>query len=139
MNILGYLKNLVKEHLQLFKDVFSRNITPKQHYLVHLPSQIVKSGLLVRVWAMRFEAKHQQFKQILKVTKTFKNLPKTLSGRHQSGVCTDAIPLTEEKIPSDHPICRRDLVFEHGSTHTRALCGTDRDTAESYIEVLFHL
>ena len=60
VNILGHLKRLIKEHLQLFKAVFDQNFTPKQHYLIHLPSQIFKFGPLVRAWAMRFEAKHQQ-------------------------------------------------------------------------------
>ena len=35
INILGYLQGLIKEHLQLFKDVVNQNITPKQHYLVY--------------------------------------------------------------------------------------------------------
>ena len=59
INILGYLKDLIEKHLQMFKNVFNVDITPKQHYLVHSPSQILKFGPLVRVWAMRFEAKHQ--------------------------------------------------------------------------------
>lgn len=60
---------------------------------------------------MRFEAKHQKFKQIPKGTKTFKNVPLTLSSRYQSGVRAEAIPLTEENAPSDHPLFVRDLVF----------------------------
>lgn len=78
INILGYLKCLVQEHLQLFKSCFDANITPKQHYLVHLCSQILTFGPPIRSWAMRFEAKHQQFKHIPRVTKNFKNVPKTL-------------------------------------------------------------
>lgn len=66
------------------------------------------------------------------MTKTFKNLPKTLSIRHQNGVHADAIPLNEEKAPSDHPLIQRDLVFQHGSTHTRAL--GERDAAKNYIK-----
>ena len=100
INILGYLKGLIKEHLQLFKDIIGENITPKQHYLIHVPSQILKFGPLVRAWAMRFEAKHQQFKKIPKITKNFKNLPKTLSERHQSGVRADAISLSGCKTAS---------------------------------------
>ena len=65
VNIIGYLKGLIKENLQLFKDVFGENVTPKQHYLIHVPSQILKFGPLTRAWAMRFEAKHQQFKKFL--------------------------------------------------------------------------
>ena len=61
------LKSLIMEHLQLFKDVFNKNITLKQHYLIHLPGQILKFGPLIRLWAMRFEGKHQQFKNIFKI------------------------------------------------------------------------
>lgn len=72
VNILGYLKGLVEEHLRLFKECFDLNITPKQHYLVHLASQIVMFGPPVRVWAMWFEEKHQHFKHIPCITKTSK-------------------------------------------------------------------
>lgn len=135
INILGYLKGLIKEHLQLFKDIIGENITPKQHYLIHVPSQILKFGPLVRAWAMRFEAKHQQFKKIPKITKNFKNLPKTLSERHQSGVRADAIPLSGCKTASanDHPLFRKELLVAKGSTYTKLLDGVERDEAKRYI------
>ena len=58
---------------------------------------------------MRFEAKHQYFKHIPRVTKNFKNLSKTLSERHQSGVCADTIPLSVDDNASDHPLFLREL------------------------------
>lgn len=133
INILGYLKVLVEEHLQMFKDVFNENITPKQHYLVHLPSQILRFGPLVRTWAMRFEAKHQQFKQIPKITKNFRNLPKTLTERHQSGVRADSIPLTAENNPSDHPLFRKELQGVGSSSCVRELDERERDAAKDCI------
>ena len=75
---------------------------------------------------MRFEAKHQTFKKIPKVTKNFKNLPKTLSERHQSGVHADSIPLADDDA-SDHPLFRRDLTVERGSTFSRVLEDRDRE------------
>ena len=119
INILGYLKCLVKEHLELFKSCFDANITPKQHYLVHLASQILSFGPPVRTWAMRFEAKHQQFKHIPRVTKNFKNLPKTMSERHQSGVCADNLELSGDCDASDHPLFRGAFKSGAGSTYTR--------------------
>lgn len=133
INILGYLRLLIKGHLQLFKDVFNQNITPKQHYLVHLPTQIIKFGPTVRAWAMRFEAKHQTFKKIPKVTKDYKNLPKTLSERHQSGVRADSIPLVDDDA-SDHPLFRGDFTVGRGSTFSRVLEDRDREAAARYIE-----
>ena len=128
VNILGYLKVIVEEHLQMFKTVFNENITPKQHYLVHLPSQILKFGPLVRTWAMWFEAKHQQLKQIPKITKNFQNLPKTLVERHQSVVRADSIPLSAGDNPSDHPLFRKEVTG--GGRSVRELDQHERDTAK---------
>lgn len=50
INILGFLKCLVQEHLQLFKSCFDANITPKQHYLVPLCSQILTFGQIISIW-----------------------------------------------------------------------------------------
>ena len=135
INILGYLKGLIKEHLQLFRDIIGENITPKQHYLVHVPSQILKFGPLVRAWAMRFEAKHQQFKKIPKITKNFKNLPKTLPERHQNGVLADSLPLSGDKAVSanDHPLFRKELLVAKDSTYTKLLVGVERGEAKRYI------
>lgn len=36
----------------------------KMHYLIHYPSLIQKYGPLIGLWTMRFEAKHQYFKEI---------------------------------------------------------------------------
>lgn len=99
INILGYLKCLVQEHLQLFKSYLDANSTPKQHYLVHLSSQILTFGPLIRSLAMRFEAKHQQFKH---TPSNFKTLPKTLSERLQCGVCADNIALAAAQESSNH-------------------------------------
>ena len=133
INILGYLKVIIEEHLQLFKNILNEDITPKQHYLIHLPSQILQFGPLVRAWAMRFEAKHQQFKKMPKITKNFKNLPKTLSQRHQSGVRADAISLSGEHNPSDHPLFQRDDVCSGGSTCAKELQLHERDAAKNCI------
>lgn len=121
INILGYLKCLVQEHLQLFKSCFDANITPKQHYLVHLCSQILTFGPPIRSWAMRFEAKHQQFKHIPRVTKNLKNLPKTLSERHQCGVRADNIALSAAQDSSDHPLFRGEFKPGSGSMYTRLI------------------
>ena len=139
INILGCKKVIIEEHLQLFKDVFHVNITPKQHYLVHLSSQIFKFGPLVRAWAMRFEAKHQQFKQIPKITKNFRNLPKTLSERHQSGVRADSISLSAADNPYDHPLFRKDDVCGKDSTCVKELELHERDAAKHCIMRFYQL
>ena len=43
------LKRLIKEHLTLYKSVYTdARILPKQHYLVHLPTQIMMFGPLIQ-------------------------------------------------------------------------------------------
>ena len=77
------LKQIVNEHLSLFKQTYGARILPKQHYLVHLPTQMMMFGPLLRTWCMRCEAKHAYFKDIIRWLKNFKNLPLTLAKRHQ--------------------------------------------------------
>ena len=67
---------------------------------------------------MHFEAKHQQFKHIPRVAKKNKNLPKTMSERHQSGICADNLALSSEHDASDHPLFRGDFKYGGGSTYS---------------------
>lgn len=76
-----YLKQLISDHLSLFKTLYDGPIIPKQHYMVHIPSLTLKFGPLIRSWTMRFESKHTYFKTIAKNTKNFKNLPYSLTSR----------------------------------------------------------
>ena len=90
------LKQLVKEHLTSFKMVYpNARVLPKQHYLVHLPTQIMMFGPLIRSWCMRFEAKHAYFKDLSRKIKNFKNLPLSLAERHQSMESAAAIKIGE--------------------------------------------
>lgn len=58
------LKKMIEQHLKQFKQLFpTNNITPEQHYLLHLPAQILSLGPLIRHMCMRFESKHCFFKQ----------------------------------------------------------------------------
>ena len=61
---LQKLRVLIEQHLKQFRQLFpDNNITPKQHYMLHLPSQIEALGPLTRHMCMRFESKHCFFKQ----------------------------------------------------------------------------
>lgn len=77
------LKSLIKNHMKHWKKLFTEcNITPKQHYLIHLPSQIKSLGPMVRHMCMRFESKHCLFKQwALKLN--FRNICKSLINQNQ--------------------------------------------------------
>ena len=39
--LAAYAAVLIQEYLQTFKELYSRNVIPKQHYMVHYPRQIV--------------------------------------------------------------------------------------------------
>ena len=76
LDTVDYFKTAIKNHLQLFRTVYpDAPIIPKQHFLVHLPSQMLKFGPLIRSCCMRFEGKHTYFKELSKKIKNFKNIP----------------------------------------------------------------
>ena len=61
---LQKLRAMIEKHLKTFRELFpENNITPKQHYMLHFPSQIEALGPLIRHMCMRFESKHQFFKK----------------------------------------------------------------------------
>ena len=47
----------------------------------------IRYGPLVRYWCMRFEGKHNYFKDLAHRVKCFKNIPKTMALRHQNLMC----------------------------------------------------
>ena len=46
-----------------------------------------RCGPMTRYWCMRFEAKHNYFKDLAQKTKQFKNIAKSLAHRHQRLTC----------------------------------------------------
>lgn len=104
--IAGHLRDLIKEHHVMFHQLYPHNpMTPKFHYLIHMPQWIVRwvvellvvilmflsvpirHGPLVRMWCMRYEAKHQYFKRWATIMGNFKNIAKTLAMHHQRYMC----------------------------------------------------
>jgi len=84
------LESLVATHNKIFVDLYSEELfTPKFHYLIHLPQQMVLFGPLRNHWCMRFESKNGFFK--LHRWFNFKNLPKSLSLYHQNWMCLQMI------------------------------------------------
>lgn len=79
---VSLLQRMTAKFLTNFKNVFHKQITPKMHYLVHCPRLILLCGPLVRLWNMRFEAKHKDFKRIAK-NASFKNISLSLAKSEQ--------------------------------------------------------
>ena len=119
------LKRLIKEHLTSFKKVYpNARILPKQHYLVHLPTQIMMFGPLIRTWCMRFEGKHSYFKNMARTIKNFKNLPLSLAQRYQSMEGAAFVQIDQESAALC-PILSDDIVLGKG----RMLMGHDKEYA----------
>lgn len=86
-DLIAYLTIAVEEYLRLFRDLYpSRNLIPKQHYMVHYASQIEKFGPLIHSWTMRQESKLSFFKRVSR-SGNYKNVPKTVARRHQFWLC----------------------------------------------------
>lgn len=81
---IGYLDNLISEHIQRFLELFPENrLIPKHHFLEHYPQLIKAFGSVVALWMMRFEAKHRFFKEIVRHTRCFRNILKSFAVKHQ--------------------------------------------------------
>jgi len=80
---INFLKVLISEHHELFMQVFNTHLKLKHHHIIHYPMIIQKSGPLSRIWSMRFEAKHKQFKDAANSTSSRKNVLYTLALKHQ--------------------------------------------------------
>lgn len=130
------LKQLVKEHLTSFKIVYpNARILPKQHYLVHLPTQIMMFGPLIRSWCMRFEAKHSYFKDMARKIKNFKNLPLSLAKRHQSMESAAAIQIDEECDTDSCPLVDNEVQYGKG----KLLFDHDREYASNTIQKFYEV
>ncbi|KAK3924534.1 UPF0213 protein VPA1222 [Frankliniella fusca] len=74
------LSPVIHDRRDLFPDV---QLRPKHHYLSHASELIKCFGPLVRVFTLRFEAKHQFFKRAMKSSKNSINPLKSLAVRHE--------------------------------------------------------
>lgn len=99
------LKMIISDHLRKFTYLFpDKNIIPKQHYLIHLPSTIEKFGCLSNVWSMRFESKHNFIKERMTGCHNFKNIEKSISDRCVMYECT-------LNLCDDHPLFNNDCMY----------------------------
>lgn len=81
---IAFLESKVSDHRQRYQEVFPNNkLLPKHHYIEHYSELIKLFGPLVGLWTMRFEAKHSFFKNVVKHSRCFKNVPFSLALKHQ--------------------------------------------------------
>lgn len=72
-----YLQVLIKEHHELYIQIFRDTLKPKHHFMLHYPTVIKMIGPIRQIWCMRFESKHQFFKNVSRITQNRKNLIQT--------------------------------------------------------------
>ena len=76
---VAYLRVLIEEKLYMFKKLYpDENIIPKQHYLIHYPSQIENLGPLIQSWTMRHTSK-LNFVKCVSVKSNYKNVSKAVA------------------------------------------------------------
>ncbi len=82
---ITYMGTLIEDFLNEYVAVFpDATIKPKHHYMVHYPDQYRKVGPLAHCGTQRFEAKHNEHKEVIYRTKNRKNICKTVADRHQT-------------------------------------------------------
>lgn len=81
---IQYINGLVESFNILRCELYpNENTKPKHHYIIHYGSQIQKYGPLKYCWTIRFEGKHEQFKQMFRKSKNRTNVSKSLAVNHQ--------------------------------------------------------
>jgi hypothetical protein len=76
------LENCIQRHHILYLELCGGHLTPKHHHMLHYSTALLKLGPLKAFWAMRFEAKHRLAKTIMKASRNFKNVAKTVASRY---------------------------------------------------------
>jgi hypothetical protein len=129
------LATMTEDHHHRFCNLYpDQPVTPKMHYMVHLPSQLLSFGPLRTMWCMRFEAKNGHFKRLVKGN--FKNIALSLAKQSQLYMCHRLLSsqdgsssyLSKEDIVlsgktvdfTDHPLAEQ-LLQTLGLNHQRAL------------------
>ncbi len=82
---LNYMQQVVEDFLIEVKTTLPKTkLKPKFHYMLHYATATKKFGPLIRCWTMRFEAEHNEHKQVAARTKNKRHICKTMAKRKQS-------------------------------------------------------
>lgn len=81
--ITTYLQHLVSTICEMYTILFSKNLKPKFHNLLHYHTAMLKFGPLRYISSMRFEAKHRPNKLASKSSTNRINMTFSIAKRHQ--------------------------------------------------------
>ena len=123
--MVSYIQEVIAEHLQLFKQLYSCGehpvtLKPKHHLLVHLPSIILNSGPLVGMSCLRYELKNSFFKRCAHTMGNFVNPCFTLAKRHQQHALMSK--LLGEQIRNVVCVSRHDFVPVFTLPYSNIVC-----------------
>lgn len=90
------LESIANQFLDKFLQCTGLNLTPKLHFMLHYAVIIRMIGPLVYLCTIRYEAKHQTFKRIMKKTNNFRNINRTLALKHQQQMCAQEFSIRNE-------------------------------------------
>lgn len=83
LDMIAYLEYQIDLHKSLFLQLFpNQKMKAKHHFIEHYPQALLNYGPLIHCWCMRFEGKHQYFKNVIKRCRNFKNPLKILAEKH---------------------------------------------------------
>jgi len=88
---IDLLSRIIETFLSRFVLLYPDNIVPKHHFLIHVPRYIRLFGPGRQQWCFRFESAHAYFKSLVPIVRNFKNMPYTMSYRHQARLCSEFI------------------------------------------------
>lgn len=109
---IDFLEQLISEHHELYLKCFDY-LRPKYHFGTHYGFILRMVGPVSLVSSMRYEAKHQQSKEIARSTRSRKNLLHSLGIKHQLKIAYllinyDRISLETRKILGSQYVLNRD-------------------------------
>lgn len=81
------LRKYVSQHLSFIQKHFNVKLLPKHHLMLHYAMIIELMGPLILLNVIRFEAKHQMFKQFVKKSQNFKDINHSIAIKHQKWMC----------------------------------------------------
>lgn len=82
-----FFKQIIKQHNELFVNIFKEKLKPKFHFLTHYPSSIKRLGPLHMLSSMRYEGFHRVGKTNAHIVSSRVNIIKTLAIRYQLRLC----------------------------------------------------
>lgn len=72
------MEDVIEDFHELYRENFpEETVKPKFHFTLHYPNQTLDYGPLVHLQTIRFEGKHNYFKELVYRTKNKKNICKS--------------------------------------------------------------